>query len=605
MKKGFTLIELLAVMVIIALVVAIAVPIILNTITNAKKGAMDSEAKLIIDSINKKLAIDDTFTYTDITEENIEAKLGIKAANYANLVITEVNGKPRIYVEGQGKYDGYTAYGNYNEIIVVNSDDYDVTPPVITLIGDSYLELEQGEPYTELGATANDNKDGNITDDILTIGIVDTNTEGTYTITYTVEDEIGNDAAVTRTVSILAPYNAAKGVNRPKLAIGMIPIKWNGSSWIETTATDDEWYNYTIADKKWANAKTADGSMWVWVPRYGYQISTNYHMQTAGNVNVKFLKNRTLTASDNSTVVTIATYTGASQTNYIVHPAFDFGGVQLTGMWVSKFEASVSNTSANCYTTPNTTNCNITTLTPKFVPNVSSWRYITIGNAFTVLRNMENTGNSYSINGDAVDTHLIKNVEWGATAYLSKSTFGINGEVWINPSNTFTTGCAGDSLSSTTTEGCLRTYETTNGVKASTTGNIYGVYDMSGSAFEYVAAAVNNANVSTYGLSITNASNKYRDIYTVTSGSDIGAQNYINASGKKGDAVYETSPDQGGIYSWNTDYAYMPAATTPWFTRGGLYGNANNAGIFGFLGRSGEAFGDYGFRAVLLVNSGL
>ena len=39
---------------------------------------------------------------------------------------------------------------------------------------------------------------------------------------------------------------------------------------VDTTSSDTEWYNYE--NKKWANAKTEDGSMWVWIPRYAYRI---------------------------------------------------------------------------------------------------------------------------------------------------------------------------------------------------------------------------------------------------------------------------------------------------------------------------------------------
>lgn len=56
-------------------------------------------------------------------------------------------------------------------------------------------------------------------------------------------------------------FNNSKGVNKPQLAEGMTPIKWNGSVWVYTTENDLEWYNYN--KKKWANAKTEDGSFWV------------------------------------------------------------------------------------------------------------------------------------------------------------------------------------------------------------------------------------------------------------------------------------------------------------------------------------------------------
>jgi len=84
-----------------------------------------------------------------------------------------------------------------------NTTTTDVTPPVITLNGEANVTLEQGEPYTELGATAVDAVDGNVTVSIS--GTVDTNTTGTYTVTYTAKDKAGNEATVTRDVSVVAP----------------------------------------------------------------------------------------------------------------------------------------------------------------------------------------------------------------------------------------------------------------------------------------------------------------------------------------------------------------------------------------------------------------
>ena len=47
-------------------------------------------------------------------------------------------------------------------------------------------------------------------------------------------------------------------------------------------------YNYgeTESTRKWANAKTSDGSMWVWIPRYAYSITSGYHSSSTGNIEV-------------------------------------------------------------------------------------------------------------------------------------------------------------------------------------------------------------------------------------------------------------------------------------------------------------------------------
>ncbi len=83
------------------------------------------------------------------------------------------------------------------------SDD-DTTPPVITLVGNASEAVEQGAVYTDDGATATDDRGGVITANIIITGLpVDTNTPGSYTITYNLSDAAGNAAApVTRTVTV-------------------------------------------------------------------------------------------------------------------------------------------------------------------------------------------------------------------------------------------------------------------------------------------------------------------------------------------------------------------------------------------------------------------
>ena len=70
----------------------------------------------------------------------------------------------------------------------------DTTAPVITLVGDAEITVEVGSTYTDLGATASDNYDGDITADIVTVNNVDTShVIGSYTVTYNVTDSSGND----------------------------------------------------------------------------------------------------------------------------------------------------------------------------------------------------------------------------------------------------------------------------------------------------------------------------------------------------------------------------------------------------------------------------
>ena len=79
----------------------------------------------------------------------------------------------------------------------------DTTVPAITLTGVSTVTIEVGATYTEQGATADDNYDGDITSSIVEVSTVDTSIVGTYTVTYNVSDSNGNAAVeVSRTVTV-------------------------------------------------------------------------------------------------------------------------------------------------------------------------------------------------------------------------------------------------------------------------------------------------------------------------------------------------------------------------------------------------------------------
>ena len=99
--------------------------------------------------------------------------------------------------------DGYTLIDSSQQELEITLPD--TTPPVITLTGSSTVTLEVGSSYTDLGATALDNYDGNITTEIVTDQTqVDITTLGNYTVTYNVDDSSGNSAVqVTRTVQVV------------------------------------------------------------------------------------------------------------------------------------------------------------------------------------------------------------------------------------------------------------------------------------------------------------------------------------------------------------------------------------------------------------------
>ena len=388
-------------------------------------------------------------------------------------------------------------------------------------------------------------------------------TAGTYYLHVLTVDNAGNkketiSSAVTVEAALVADgnYNASKGVNTPKLGSGMTPIKWNGSSWVNTTGSDKDWYDYT--SKKWANAKTSDGSMWVWIPRYAYSITSGYHSSSAGNIEVEFMKGLT-----NETSTGRTSFNNASgQGKWNIHPAFNYGQT-VSGIWVAKFEASNSGGKI------------------KVEPGVQSWRSITVNDIYTNCLNYNKTLNS----------HMMKNDEWGAVAYLSKSKYGKqNEEVDINSDSSYYTG-----------GGSGNAYVTNVG--QSTTGTVHGVYDMSGGAWEYVAAYVNNgnSNLTNYGSSLVNGDAKTKNVYSKGS-SDSRDNNYSANSGKYGDAVYETSANgNSSSSSWYGDYSYFPYAGGPFFLRGGNCNNGAAAGVFSFLHYNGTSYSLDSFRPVLVA----
>ncbi|GAF64861.1 hypothetical protein BTS2_1757 [Bacillus sp. TS-2] len=91
--------------------------------------------------------------------------------------------------------------GNHAEAIRT-IEVIDTTAPEIELIGEDVVRVEWGDSYQELGASAKDNYDGDLTDNIEVIGTVNTEEIGVYQITYRVVDRSGNLASITRKVYV-------------------------------------------------------------------------------------------------------------------------------------------------------------------------------------------------------------------------------------------------------------------------------------------------------------------------------------------------------------------------------------------------------------------
>ena len=97
-----------------------------------------------------------------------------------------------------------------NEDSVINNPD--TIPPVITLLGENPQVLVKNETYEELGATANDNIDGNISGSIIISSTVNINQIGTYEVLYNVVDSSNNSAVASRKVAVIGGVDPIIGV---------------------------------------------------------------------------------------------------------------------------------------------------------------------------------------------------------------------------------------------------------------------------------------------------------------------------------------------------------------------------------------------------------
>jgi prepilin-type N-terminal cleavage/methylation domain-containing protein len=244
MKKGFTLVELLAVIVMLAIILAITVPAISTIIRNSTKSAFELDAKMVLKAVKYKQWENESFDYNGITLENMQSTIDVDGSKYKKITFVMEGNELKVILVGAKKWNGLTAYGTMQNMAVENSTDYDSIAPVITILGDNPVNVYQDDAYSDAGATAVDNEDGSIAISSTVIRnsgnqiveSIDTSTLTTYTITYTASDIVGNTATLSRTVNIIEGfYSYTKGVNKPILATGMTPIKWNGTSWVTTT----------------------------------------------------------------------------------------------------------------------------------------------------------------------------------------------------------------------------------------------------------------------------------------------------------------------------------------------------------------------------------
>lgn len=389
--------------------------------------------------------------------------------------------------------------------------------------------------------------------------------------------------------------------------------------------------------------------MFVWIPRFSYSINEYHTEYTASEegteqqiFDITFLvgtSNKDKNGTSYSTDYNYDSVEVGEATPSIVHSAFTFDGQQISGFWSAKFEASMLETNLNT-----TTNNDSLEPTVKIVPNAETWRYINIGNSFGNCIEMNDSNNVYGITSNT-ESMLMLNSQWGAISYLTTSKYGTTPKI-----NNYYTQDEDIYHSWAAEEDYINNYD------QSTTGNIWGIYDMNGGSWERVASYFANGdiNITLYGTTTYFDSTtkeikaeyaKYWEEYEV---SDLEKQSVIDGlwnedssynstrmqitedrynlmKNYKGDAMYEVistylyygktiseeytwlkdevssaSQYQGGTY-YNSDYILIGNCALPFVYRGGGWYDNSGAGVFATGATGGDASGGLrGFRAVLV-----
>ena len=410
----------------------------------------------------------------------------------------------------------------------------------------------------------------------------------------------------------------------PRLSSNMIPIVYDGSKWVKADYTnqDNNWYNYD--NQQWANMATVTEStrvnykkanigseikmedintMFVWIPRFKYKLfNVDGTTSPVGNPHLAGDYLIDVQLEDTSTSKSKGTQNG----EWLTHPAFTFGGQELEGFWMAKFETGYDGATT-------TAEAQINAVDPTKIiikPNMYSWRSIQAVNMYKNAQGMK-TISKFGLSENE-DPHLVKNMEWGAMAYLTQSKYGKQGndaysgeekQVRINNNTTYLTGCGADAQDAVGVATC-DSYETANGMSASTTGNISGVYDTSGGAWDYAAGVMKTTNgtdllVAQSGfdqveLNKIGRSGKYFDVY------EYGISLEDRSRGHLGDATLEMGPFYSDKGAWYEDFGYFVNDVYSFFIRGGHYSHFYKAGLTGFSYYPGEMGKTIGSRITIV-----
>ena len=539
---------------------------------------------------------------------------GTKQINYA-LAITNIeegttlkSDKVKIYLEKEGK--------------VVNNFETN-KGKTIDSFKNKYIEglIDSYAIYQDILTTSNKTHHYTLTswiDEsyILPIKNETTTTKQTNEETYKFKVKVvGVDTPITIEEKSTVSSLDTSGANAPVLASNMIPVYYDETSGVWKKAdknnkdNNNRWYSYESSGEykgMWANAVTVKDTnrqtylnatpgttismndittMWVWIPRFNAVTPNNYNGGTK--------------AKPNAIDVTYA------KQNEPAIDAFTFGNKELSGFWYGKFETGHATLASN--TTKNNLGCtneicnNANGIIIK--PNVTSLQYNNLSNFFFASRSMEQTGNSFGFIKDEVDTHMSKNNEWGAVAYLTQSIYGrctdstTCAAVGINNNKNTITGYGAPAGSNdSATNGA---YNTTLGKDASTTKNIYGIYDMAGGSYEFVMgifADTNGKPRSGYTIGSNSGFTGMLSDGTTYTGIAFPDSKYYNlytGSSYTGHALTETQ-------DWYGSFAFFADKSQPCFYRGGGYNMSLSAIIFNFIGSPGGGDKNLSSRFVII-----
>lgn len=235
-----------------------------------------------------------------------------------------------------------------------------------------------------------------------------------------------------------------------------------------------------------------------------------------------------------SDALLITKVTNNDNGKFYTHPAFSKTNKEVTGLWISKYEISTNNEYCN---EQDISGCLSNNLKVESKPNNMAWRHNYLSNFY---QNITNIDTNYNI---------IKNTEWGALSYLTHSKYGLCKE------------------NKCTNIGTNKTYISGNELSDSTTANMHGVFDLSGSASEFVMANYSNVN---NNISFTDS--HFQNIEIDRDNYDLYQENTFIL----GDATKEISLSEG---IWYNNYNTFINETNNWFIRGGI-GTTNFNGMF-------------------------